>query len=638
MCGIAGIVALERGRRVDLDVVRLMINALVHRGPDDCDHWLSPDGDVGLGHRRLSIVDLSSAGRQPMANADGSVVVNYNGEIYNYKTLRADLQRGGHRFRSATDTECILHLYSEKGPDLLADLEGDYALAIWDQRRRELFLARDRAGVKPLYYSVTGGYLLFASEVRALLASGMIARELNLASLYHYLSFLASPPGSALVRGVEKLEVGSAMLVRSGSSDLRKWRYWEPMPGRVEIGGRDLDEQLAALFEDSVSKRSMADVPVGVLFSGGVDSTINAVTFQKSTAPRNVRTFTVGMPGSQIDESGQAAKMARIIGTEHHEVLIDDATVLNDLEMLTRAQDEPVSDPVSLPLFYVSRLARESGTVVLQAGEGADEIFCGYSKYLKFARTHEWESHPVVRAAGLILSPFYDGLGRRSGAYPSCVKIIEALRRVSLRQDVFMSSAVAYYELEKRKLLSPVYLEAVNGIDSYDVVRSLRQRVEDANPEASYLQKMVFMELNLRLPELLLMRVDKMSMANSIEVRVPFLDHRLIEFALSVPDDFKVRNGIPKEPIKRLAAQFVDRKCIYAPKRGFGFPIQRLIKSTMVEALFRDLLNDRSSVATDFFDRATILNKLERGPTTVNEGFKLWVVFNFLLWNKLVLQ
>ena len=396
-----------------------------------------------------------------------------------------------------------------------------------------------------------------------------------------------------------------------------------------------MDDHFEELFKRSVNKRLMSDVPVGVLFSGGVDSTLNTVAFQQENASRKVRTYTVGFADNQIfDESSEARQIADILDTEHHEVLITVQNFLEKLAIISVHQDEPISDPVCVPLYFVTKLARDTGTIVLQAGEGADEIFCGYENYIRFLRHHRNYWSPLAllpRLAGSLLfwglRPFVGLTDHRVG------KVADILRRRGLGQELFMSSAVAFYEWEKQKVLSSDFRQRMRGLDSFDVVRSLYARLYTSAPKATFLQRLTFIELNLRLPELLLMRVDKMSMANSVEVRVPFLDHRLVEFAMSVPDSFKLRDGIPKEPVKRYAAKSMPKELIYKPKKGFGVPIQEWINGPLNRHL-REVLTDPTFRAERFFDVRHLLAMLDGGLKSVNQAFQLWVVYNFLIWWK----
>ena len=638
MCGIAGIVILDQGRAglVRQDCLDRMTDAQTHRGPDGRGIWISQDRRVGLGHRRLAILDLSPRGRQPMANEDESIWVTFNGEIYNYRDLRVRLERSGHRFRSATDTEVLVHLYEDLGTSFVEELDGDFAFGLWDGRDRRFVLARDRAGVKPLYYMRIPGAVLFASEVKGILQYPGVERVVDRDALYHYLTFLVSPPPMTLFRGINKLEGASTLVINveegcEGLSSARK--YWRPEPTTLER--RDhLDEQLESLFEASVRKRLMADVPVGVLFSGGIDSTLNTVFFQRAVAPASVHTFTVGMEGTDLfeDERDTAKQRAKELGSIHHEVTITVRDLLETAQELPRLQDEPISDPVSVPLYFVSRLARDCGTTVLHAGEGADELFCGYDKYRRVLRHYRRYWTPMANMPKAV--PWLAFQSLRWSAHPRRRKIADVLRRMLLGQEFFVSSAVAYYEAEKQRVLSRAFRAESAERDSFGTVADQYKYMRRHHSNASMLEVLTFLELEARLPELLLMRVDKMSMAHGVEVRVPFLDRDLVDFALAVPDDYKLRDGVSKEPLKRIAARVVGRARAYEAKRGFGAPIQDWFRGELGRAM-EVMLDEDELHAGEFFDLSVLRRRLRAGPGTVNDAFQLWVVYNFLNWRRI---
>lgn len=640
MCGICGIIRLNTSSSPPIEPATLdaMTDSMSHRGPDGRGTWLSPEGAVGLGHRRLAIVDLSPLGAQPMSNEDGTVQVTFNGEIYNHVALRHDLENKGHHFRSRSDTEVLVHLYEEYGVEMIEKLDGDFGFGLWDGRGKKFLMARDRAGVKPVYYTQVDGQFLFSSEIRALLAHPLVKREVDKESLYHYLTYLVVPAPKTLVRNIYKLPAAAALVLdlKAANPQPKVWQFWEALPGQADLQD-DLDEQLRDLFERSVEKRLMSDVPVGVLFSGGVDSTLNAVYFQQRAGAQRIRTYHVGMPGAANlqDESETARAMAKHLGTEHYEIAITEKDLLGSVEALAKFQDEPVSDPVCLPLYFITKHARETGTIVLHAGEGADEIFCGYSNYRRFLAQHQSHWKPMQRLPKPVSRLAASALGRSSA--PQHRKMADALRRLALGQEFFMSSAVGYYEDEKKSVLSRDFRRDSAGMDSFNIVAPFYKRLSETHPNASVLEKMTFVELQLRLPELLLMRVDKMAMANSVEVRVPFLDRDLVDFALSVPESFKLRDGISKEPVKRLAAQFVDREAIYNPKRGFGVPIQDWFRGDLGDHL-RDMLNDSQMQAGEYFDTKMLRNNLDHGLKSVNQAFQLWVVYNFLHWQQHLTQ
>jgi asparagine synthase (glutamine-hydrolysing) len=632
MCGILGIINLANQQPIPTQLLKAMSQPMHHRGPDGAGVWVQPDGQCGLAHRRLSIVDLSAAGHQPMSTPDKRIWISFNGEIYNFPALKKQLQAAGYLFRSQTDTEVILYLYQTYGERFYEYLDGDFAIGLWDCNQQRLILARDRAGVKPLYYTYADGRFLFASEIKALLKYPGLNRQIDSQALYHYLTFLVTPPPHTLIQGIHKLEAASSLTLtaaRSYQPHIKK--YWLPLP-KVETNRSfaSFDEELSTLFSASVKKRLLADVPVGVLFSGGVDSTLNLCAFNQLSSPNKVKTFTIGMDdgGDFHDDSAIARETAARLGSEHHEIRINQTDLLQSAEKLALLQDEPISDPVAIPLYFVTQFAKAQGVTVLQAGEGADELFCGYDNYRRFMRHQQQLWRPLCCLPRWASTIFAHTLSHNRA--PRYRKIRDVLMRRSRNQQLFMSSAIAYYETEKQSILSPALRAEASQLDSFDCVAPYYEQLRAQCPDASFLQQMTFIELQLRLPELLLMRADKMSMANSVEIRVPFLDRELMDFAMRVPDAYKLRQGIAKEPIKRLALNYVPRETIYRPKTGFGVPIQQWFRGELGDAL-QDLLSS-NTVAGTFFDRQAIQHRLQHGLNTVNDAFQLWVVYNLLTW------
>lgn len=650
MCGIAGIVSIGDDRPpLDLDVLNLMTDAMVRRGPDGRGLWISDDKKVGLGHRRLSIIDLSPLGAQPMSNEDGTIWVTFNGEIYNYQILREQLKKKGHTFRSKSDTEVLVHLYEECGEEMVHHLDGDFAYAIWDVKNKKLFMARDPAGVKPLYYSWAGPYFVFASELKAILKHPEIERTIDKEGLYHYLTYLAVPAPFSMIKGVKKLRAGEALTLDL-SGNLKSIKYWEPLPGQCEIQSGRLDEQLEDLLTKSVRKRLISDVPVGVMFSGGVDSSLNALLFKEITRPEKVHTYNLWMREPNYhDESYIAEQVSRCIGTDHHAMqfrLESFLEGLSDGDYLTFYQDEPLADPTALSVYFVSKLARETGRVVLQAGEGADEIFCGYDGYRNWLNREKKFWQPLCKFPKIVGSLGYKLTSHLDN--PFSKKIADTLRRRGLGQEFFMSEAVSYYEHEKKPILSQSFKAYASKLDSFSLVRPYYERIRSAVPNPTFLQVMSYIELSLRLPELLLMRADKMSMANSIELRVPFLDRDLVEFALSVPESFKLRDGISKEPLKRLASQRLAaslehpiphalgasaRDVFYRKKTGFGAPIQDWLDSRLRKDLLQILDEDKKDLE-QYFELANVRELIDRGMVTVNRSYQIWTLYSFILWKR----
>ncbi|MDQ3803925.1 MAG: asparagine synthase (glutamine-hydrolyzing) [Acidobacteriota bacterium] len=637
MCGICGVWEYGASEgRVELSLVERMRDLLAHRGPDDAGARLFDGGRLGLGHRRLSIVDLSPAGHNPMRGCEGrGAWTVFNGEIYNHADLRQDLARRGHRYHSRTDTETILHLYEERGLDFVHDIEGDYAIALWDEHEERLVLVRDRVGVKPLYFYQADGRFIFASEIKSILAHPAVTADVDEEALYHYLSFLTSPAPSTLFRGIRKLPAGH-LLTLGRDGEARVTQYWDALPPAA-ADGRPRDDageraEILRLLRASIKKRMMADVPFGVFLSGGVDSSANVALMAEQMAGP-VRTFTVAFRDhEELNELDAARSVAGRFGTEHHEVLIGEEEMRSFLPDMIFHQDEPIADPVCVPLFYVSKLARETGTVVVQVGEGADEIFSGYDKYVRYLRIQErfWrhaERVPAAarRLASAVARPVLERTVRQRMA-------IELVRRLGADESLFWGSAVVFDETFKPRVLSRDLRARLIGLSSYDVVREYESRLARARPRADFLAQMTYLELKLRLPELLLMRVDKITMAASVEARVPFLDHHLVEYALGVSRAQKVEGRSGKHVLKRSLEEVLPRDVLYRPKRGFGAPIRGWLRGPATELLDGHLLDSpmRRRALLDYDFVARLVSEHRRGAR--DWSFHLWALLNLSLW------
>src|SRR3954465_12123432 len=415
MCGICGVweYGATRGN-VGRELLVSMRDVMTHRGPDDAGELVFDDARGGFGFRRLSIIDLSEAGHQPMRGCSERVWLVFNGEIYNHASLREELEQRGHVYRSRTDSETILHLYEERGLDFVNELEGDYAIAIWGGGRAQLLLVRDRAGVKPLYFYHENGRFIFASEIKAILQHPAVTPEINEEALYHYLTFVTTPAPLTLFRNIQKIPAGHLLTIDRGG-ELRMHQYWDalpPAPAANQLSEAEHEANILKLLRESIKKRMMADVPFGVFLSGGVDSSAN-VALMSELMSQPVRTFTVGFHDcEELNELEAARDLSKRFGTDHHEVLIGRQEMQRFLPELVFHQDEPIADPVCVPLYYVSKLARETGTIVVQVGEGSDELFSGYDKYVKYLRLYErfWRHAARAprlarRAAGALASP-----------------------------------------------------------------------------------------------------------------------------------------------------------------------------------------------------------------------------------------
>ncbi|HEX7297177.1 MAG TPA: asparagine synthase (glutamine-hydrolyzing), partial [Pyrinomonadaceae bacterium] len=505
MCGICGV--WEYGASegsVESSLLTRMRDEMTHRGPDDAGELIFDERRGGFGFRRLSIIDLSAAGHQPMHGCDDRTWLVFNGEIYNHALLRADLEKRGHKYSSRTDSETILHLYEERGLDFIHDLEGDYGIALWDANKEQLVLVRDRIGVKPLYFYHKNGRFIFASEIKAILQHPAVTPDIDEQALYHYLTFLTTPAPTTLFRDIQKIPAGHMLIVKRDGT-LNMQRYWDALPPKHAAGGTEQEHraEILRLLRDSIRKRMMSDVPFGVFLSGGVDSSAN-VALMSEQMSRPVETFTVGFSDAEyLNELEPARRIAKQFGTNHHEVIISEKEMHDFLPQMVFHQDEPIADPVCVPLYYVSKLARDSGTIVVQVGEGSDEIFSGYENYVRHLRIYEnfWrhaESLPLSlrRAISNLSRPALEATGRKRAA-------IELIRRLGANEPLFWGGVVVYDETFKPRVLAPQVRERLNGLSSLRVVESYLKRIDEERPDAEFLARMTYLELKLRLPELL---------------------------------------------------------------------------------------------------------------------------------------
>lgn len=634
MCGICGVWEYgAREGRVETSLLTRMSDEMTHRGPDDSGTLVFDDARGGFGFRRLSIIDLSAAGHQPMRGCDEQTWLVFNGEIYNHANLRKGLEQRGHVYHSRTDSETILHLYEERGLDFVHDLEGDYGIAIWDATRKQLVLVRDRIGVKPLYFYHKDGRFIFGSEIKAILQHPAVTPDIDEHSLYHYLTFLTTPAPQTLFRDIQKLPAGHMLTVKRDGS-LTVHQYWDALPPEQtkQLTDEEHKSEILRLLRDSISKRMMSDVPFGVFLSGGVDSSAN-VALMSEQMTRPVDTFTVGFSDAEyLNELDSAKRIAKQFATNHHEVIISEKEMQDFLPDLIFHQDEPIADPVCVPLYYVSKLARESGTIVIQVGEGSDEIFSGYENYVRHLRIYEnfWrhaETLPLAlrRTISNISRPALEATGRKRAA-------IELIRRLGADEPLFWGGVVVYDETLKPRVVSNRLRQLMNGLSSIEVVNSYLKHIEASRPNSEFLARMTYLELKLRLPELLLMRVDKITMATSIEARVPFLDHHLVEYAMGLPRSLKVEGTSGKHILKRALDEILPRDLLYNRKRGFGAPVREWFRSALAGSFESHVLNSRMR-RRDLLDYEFVNRMLiEHRKESKDWGFHLWALLNLSLW------
>jgi len=611
MCGIAGILDLE-GLPVPPDDVAAMCSVLTHRGPDAAGARVT--GGVGLGMRRLAIIDIAT-GDQPIGNEDGSVWVVFNGEIYNFRELRRRLVGLGHRFRTDGDTEVLVHLYEERGPRMVDDLRGMFAFALWDDRRQRLLLARDRIGIKPLYYAVSGGRLVFASELKALLRVPGIARTINWQAFSRLLASLGTPPSESILAGIHKLEPAHLLTAERGGG-LRVERYWDvhfqPVEGRSEAA---LVEQLRGLLEESVRLHLVSDVPVGAFLSGGVDSAA-VVAHMAGSGSRRVKTFTIGFRDADFSEAAAARLAAEAFGTEHHERVLDtDAIAV--VSAVASHLDEPFGDSSAIPTYLVSQLAAEHVKVVL-SGDGGDELFGGYERYVVEGRRRIARHLPPAarrKLAGL------------AGRLPRPLPGRGLIRQLCLPDDERYLSAVTLFGPQERDALLRPELRAL--LAAHDPWREERRLL--AAGQGDWMGALQYLDLTRYLPLDVLTKVDRMSMAHSLEVRVPLLDHRLVEFAATLPLQARLRGGTTKYLFKRALRGLLPEAILDRPKRGFAIPLGRWFRGPL-RGFARDLLLSSRSASAEVFERRALESLLEGGDRRDDLGLKLWTVLSFELW------
>jgi asparagine synthase (glutamine-hydrolysing) len=626
MCGLVGAFAFTgSGFKVTEPYITAMRDTMVHRGPDGGDTWIAEGGRIGLGHRRLSIIDLSAVANQPMANEDGSIVVVFNGEIYNHADIRAELEElGGHTWKTDhSDTEVIIHAFEEWGIECIHRFRGMFGIALWDGRTRELWLVRDRIGIKPVYYSIHDGRIVFASEIKALLADPDQKRAVDEEAFFHYLSFLTTPAPMTLFQGIRKMPSATWMRITEDGS-IEEKRYWDAAADAEDLSGMGVDEIAKRLLEElrtSVKLRKIADVPVGVFLSGGIDSSTNAALFSEGEGGP-VKTFCIGYEGeydSYQNELHFARLMAEEVGADHHELLLTPKHLIDFLPRMVWLHDEPIADPVAVPIHYVSKLARDNGVIVCQVGEGSDELFCGYPGWyaqLRRQHLHDLPIPRVIKRAGLRVAAV---LGWRT------TRRYEYLSRAVRGEPVFWGGFEGFTEEQKRDLLSSRLRSEFSGRTSWEALRPVWDRFRRSRLASSRLAWMSYLDLNLRLPELLLMRVDKMTMGVSLEGRVPFLDHRFVELAMGMDEDLKVRGGELKYILKKAIRGLIPDILIDRPKQGFAVPLREWVLGELGE--HTDDALRHFAAGSGLVDRDEIERMLG-----VRHSIQLWIMLNVAMW------
>ncbi len=597
MCGIVGIYSKIGIDRSQVEKATLLIR---HRGPDNYGFYF--DSMIGLGHRRLSIIDLSEKGKQPITNEKQDMHLVYNGEIYNFKELRGELEFLGHRFKSNTDSEVVLHAYEEWKENCLKRFNGMFAFAIWDDRNKRLFLARDRAGIKPLYYFFDKDRFIFASEIKSILEFD-IKKQINEKILYDYFNYFIQIGNETLFENIKTLEPAHYLIIDIKNNQVTKEKWWDFEYDENIISEKFMVNRFLELFEDSIKKRMISDVPLGVFLSGGLDSSA-IVAMMKKFSP-DIKTFCVG--SDETSETSMARKVSKHFNTDHEEIMISPESFEKELPNMVWHYDLPISFASSIPLYFVSQLTKGKATVVL-TGEGADELFAGYHRYARITK---------ARKTSKFLRPFAFTKNLFDFSDPRYQKNVELLFKFNPDYATDLNILIG-------KERDEVLLVEKNSFLRDQVVSLLNEK------KTNFLNKLLYLEFKTYLVELL-RKQDKMSMAASIESRVPYLDHRIIEFAAKLPINLKLHGGIDqgKYLLKKAMIKFLPKEIIFQKKQGFPVPLERWFRKELNPFIRENLLGGNEALS--YFDKNYIKKLIEKQKSK-NCSLQLWALLNFKLW------
>lgn len=622
MCGICGKINHDLNKSVESSIISDMMKSILHRGPDDEGTYIKKN--IGLGFRRLSIIDLNT-GHQPMQNEDGTVWIIFNGEIYNYLELRSLLQKKGHVFRTKTDTECIVHLYEEYAHECVNYLNGMFAFAIWDERKNQVFIARDRLGEKPLFYYHDEECFIFSSEVKSILLNPEIKKELNLEAMDSYLSlrFISAP--HTMFKNIKKLPAGHCLILKNGILNIE--RYWEPSyVKKTEKSKKQIIEQLRELFSDCVSIRLMSDVPIGAFLSGGIDSSL-VVALISGGSKIKPNTFSIGVKDSDYNELPYAKAVATKYNTQHREFIIN-PDIMEILPKVIELMDEP-TDPFAISVYNIADVTRRHVTVAL-GGDGGDELFGGYDRYhgngfVKF----------LSKIPNYLLQPFFNSL----------IKIIpEDFSKKSLSQKLRWLNHMSSFPENRRYFESMSFFRFTDNTKNVLYTPDLKLSLDGSHPSDSilkyfnnhvadnFLDRMMYTDLMTRLPDYTLQILDRMTMAHSLEGRSPFLDHRLVEFACAIPSQLKVSRGELKILLKEFAKDYLPPELLTREKQGFGFPLHRWLREDLKE-MINDILNSSNMISDGYFDKTYVQKILHAHQTgQADHQMRIWSLLNIELW------
>ncbi len=622
MCGIVGIVSFAGSAAVEgEDVICAMRDTLAHRGPDDAGLWIAKDRKIVLAHRRLAVLDLSKATHQPMSNTTKTIWLAYNGELYNAPELREELVGKGYIFQTVrSDTEVIIHAYEEWGIESVKKFNGMFAFALWDTSKKFLWLVRDHIGEKPLYYVAVNGRFIFASEIKALLRHPDVSPNLNREALYHYLSFQFVPPPATLFTHIQKLEAGTYLCVREDGPIIKK-KYWDVLVAATTIYNRDsisIAEEIRVRLRESVRSRMVSDVSMGVFLSGGLDSSINAVLFSNELS-KSIKTFAIGYDNEKYNELSYARMVANFIHSVHSEKIIAAEDFFSLIKSLAEHQDEPLGDPVCIPLFYLARHARSEGVTVCQVGEGSDELFFGYPSWRKISRLESFLQSPILsHSLKRSVATACSVVGRK--------RYNALLGRNISGQPLFWGGSELFTEEEKLNLFSPSFISGARSSSSFECIRPFFENFLSSEIEKTTVNWMSYIDLSLRIPELLLMRLDKMAMASSLEIRAPYLDHTFISFVMSLPSSLRVGNRGLKPLLKKAFESYIPKQIIQRRKQGFSVPI--------ADWLFGEKRGYFEKRVEIFLDKTDYFNPGFIRMLFQKKDVRLWPVINFILWHE----
>ncbi|CAN2045901.1 asparagine synthase (glutamine-hydrolysing) [Candidatus Magnetomoraceae bacterium gMMP-13] len=616
MCGIAGIYRFISEKRVSSQEVEKMCQTIIYRGPDD--HGEYCEGPIGFAHRRLSIIDISSRSRQPMWNYDGDAVIIFNGEIYNFIELKKELEKDGYVFKTSSDTEVIIQMYRKYGEKCLKFMNGMFAFALWDKNKKKLFMARDRLGIKPFYYTINHDGIIFASEIKAVLSVIDKKSTVNLDMLDAYMSLGYTPTDKTMFKDIYKLQPGHFMVVQKGK--ITTHQYWDfKIERSPDLGEKYYIQKTRALLDDAVNLRLRSDVPLGVFLSGGVDSSA-VVALMHRMGIEQIKTFSVAWDyGNSFNETDYARKVAKLFNTEHHEYFISPKDFMDFIPSYIWHMDEPVTEAASISLYYIAKLAKEHVTVIL-SGEGSDEVFGGYPIY-KYMQLLEYYRMLPTNLRRSLINPLLNSIAPKFNKYTK-------LSNLPLEKRY---QGVSFYDM---KLKNTLYTEEIKtriaGHSISHVLKEYYEKTKNLDVQA----KMQYLDIKTWLVDDLLIKADRMSMAPSLELRVPFLDYRILEFAAKIPAKYRLKRGITKYIIKKSMEGYLPKDIIYRKKMGFPTPLAILFRGEL-KGYVKETLDSPRFFERGYFRKKVVRKLLDEHESGKNDHHRiLWQLFVLEKWHR----